>query len=150
MEDRTEEDARFPLLAQRLSAAREALGYTQSGVAAAVPCGFRSWQDYEAGKRVPGAQVVAGLVRLGVNANWLLAGEGPMLLRELGASSATAADLQHLKAVWLGVEEALDELDATMAPDKKLDLVFSLYELTSEAGKPPQRATILRLVRSAA
>lgn len=119
-------------------------------MAAAVGCGLRSWQDYESGEKHPGSKVLYGLAMLGINTNWLLTGEGPMLARDLRIANNLPVDMQHLKAVWLGVEEALAELDATMAPDKKLDLVFSLYELTSEAGKPPQRATILRLVRSAA
>src|SRR5690606_41389100 len=61
----------LPILGSRLKRAREALGYTQKGIAEAVGSKLRSWQDYEAGKKVPGSQVIAGLVRLGVDANWL-------------------------------------------------------------------------------
>ncbi len=37
---------------------------------------FRSWQDYELGKSVPGGKVFEALAKLGFNANWLLTGEG--------------------------------------------------------------------------
>ena len=51
---------------------------------------------------MPGGKVICGLVRLGINANWLLTGEGPMLLdpaAELGRLMAEArgvAPIQQL------------------------------------------------------
>lgn len=32
---------------------------------------------------MPGGKIISGLVRLGINANWLLTGEGVMLLKDL-------------------------------------------------------------------
>lgn len=66
----------------RLKEVRQALGYTQKGIAEAVGSKLRSWQDYEAGKKTPGSQVIVGLVRLRINANWLIDGTGPMFLDE--------------------------------------------------------------------
>jgi len=45
-------------------------------MATAVGATLRSWQDYEAGKRNPGSRIISALVRLGVNANWVLNGIG--------------------------------------------------------------------------
>lgn len=64
----------------RMKAAREAIGLTQVGLATAVGGSKRGIQENEARNRVPGGEVVAGMVRLGINANWLLTGEGDMLL----------------------------------------------------------------------
>lgn len=64
----------------RMKAAREAIGLTQVGLAKAVGGSRRGIQENEARNRVPGGAVVAYMVRLGINANWLLTGEGDMLL----------------------------------------------------------------------
>lgn len=42
-----------------------------------------SLRKYEQGSSLPGFEAIAGFVRIGINANWLLTGEGPMLLTEL-------------------------------------------------------------------
>lgn len=63
-------------LGGRLKRARKILGHTQKSMADAVGSKLRSWQDYEANRKVPGSQVLAGLVDLSVNANWVLTGKG--------------------------------------------------------------------------
>ena len=75
----------------RLRLVRERLGYTQSGISTAVGSKLRSWQGYEKGARVPGSSVIAGLVELGVNANWVLAGKGEMLLADAATQPAESA-----------------------------------------------------------
>lgn len=50
-----------------------------------------SVRDYELGNRIPGGEAVADLVSIGINANWLLTGEGAMLLSDAQASPARPA-----------------------------------------------------------
>jgi transcriptional regulator with XRE-family HTH domain len=66
-------------LADRLKQARSSLHKEQKELAAMLGISFRSWQDYELGKSVPGGKVFEALVNHGLNANWLLVGEGPMM-----------------------------------------------------------------------
>ncbi len=66
-------------LADRLKKARNSLSKEQKEMAEILGISFRSWQDYELGKSVPGGKVFESLTRQGFNANWLLAGEGPMM-----------------------------------------------------------------------
>lgn len=68
---------------ERLKAARAALGFTQKQMAEQSGVSARGYQGYEDGRSLPGAEAMAGLVRLGINANWLLKGDGPMLLADL-------------------------------------------------------------------
>jgi phage repressor protein C with HTH and peptisase S24 domain len=63
----------------RLKAARLSLHREQKEMAEILGISFRSWQDYELGKSVPGGKVFETLTRHGFNANWLLMGEGVML-----------------------------------------------------------------------
>lgn len=65
-------------LAERLKTVRESAGNDQKTMAEQLGISFRSWQDYELGKSVPGGKVFEALVKLGFNANWLLTGEGAM------------------------------------------------------------------------
>lgn len=66
-----------------MKAAREHLGLNQDGLAQAVGVSKRGIQANERQISVPGGEVICGMVQLGINANWLLTGEGPMLLRDL-------------------------------------------------------------------
>ena len=67
----------------RFKQARAALGLTQKEFCAVIGKPVPSLQDYEAGKSMPGGEAVAALIGAGINANWLLTGEGPMLLADL-------------------------------------------------------------------
>lgn len=62
----------------RLKKVRATLAKTQPEMDAALNIGKRSWQRYESEGQIPGSKVVAGLVRLGFNANWILTGKGSM------------------------------------------------------------------------
>ncbi|KAB7624358.1 helix-turn-helix domain-containing protein [Alkalilimnicola sp. S0819] len=96
---------------ERLRAAREALGYAQKGIAEAAGSKLRSWQDYEAGKKTPGSQVIAGLVSLGINANWILKGTGPMLLTGAGIETTQNQSGSGFDAELDAVEAQLADLD---------------------------------------
>lgn len=74
-------------LAQRLRQARKQLGYTQQNMGRAIGGTLRAWQEYEAGRRRPRQEALAGLARMGVNVNWVLVGEGPMWSTELGGAT---------------------------------------------------------------
>jgi len=68
-------------LAERLKEIRIAMDYTQRQMASAIGLKLPSLQDYEQSKSVPGGNVIALLVDIGVDANWLLNGDGEMLRR---------------------------------------------------------------------
>lgn len=70
-------------ICERLKAARKALQLTQRQAAEQSGVSVRSYQGYEDGRSVPGGEALAGLVGTGINANWLLTGQGPMLLSDL-------------------------------------------------------------------
>lgn len=61
---------------------RESLGYTQKEMAKALDTNPQTWQVYEAGKSVPGGNVLEVLARLGFNVNWILTGIGQMKSEE--------------------------------------------------------------------
>ncbi|THF63740.1 helix-turn-helix transcriptional regulator [Pseudothauera nasutitermitis] len=85
-------------LPERLKAVRAALGLTQKEFAAQSGVSPRGYQGYEDGRSVPGGEAIEGLVRAGVNANWLLTGEGPMLRSELEEAAVWRARAGQLQA----------------------------------------------------
>ena len=98
--------------------------------------------------------MIAGLVAHGLNANWVLTGEGPMMLEQLGQPSAPKGkvlDEQLLRLVIEAVEEALEILDLDIDPPaKKADLILAIYEMYDDTGVQPDAAKVIRLVKTAA
>ena len=92
--------------------------------ALAMVAGARSksgLQDNEAGKNIPGGQMIAALVHVGINANWLLTGEGPMLLADLAPPPAKPVapriNIDALAAIIEGTLKA--------APDMSVEAVVN-------------------------
>lgn len=67
-------------LGTRLKEVRNILGMSQTAIAKATESSLPSWQGYEAGKNVPGGKVLEALSRIGIDANWVLTGNGKMML----------------------------------------------------------------------
>lgn len=68
---------------QQLKIARAALGLDQKEFSALSGIPLDTYKKYEGGVRQPGSEAISGIARAGINANWLLIGEGPMLLKDL-------------------------------------------------------------------
>ncbi|MDD2366295.1 MAG: helix-turn-helix transcriptional regulator [Desulfuromonadaceae bacterium] len=131
-------------LSERLKIARDSLGKEQKEIALLLNISFRSWQDYEAGKSVPGGKVFESLVKLGFNANWLLTGEGPMK----GFTAVPEAERKTIDpdkpAVYLDViEDVFEEITrifdrkvgnrrAEISSDKSVTLVMLLARIYSK------------------
>jgi len=99
--------------AERLLEIRKATGLTGGRIALCGGVTKQTFSGYLHTGRLPSACVLANWVRkLGVNANWLLTGEGPMFLEQLGqqaaGSAGEAAELPESA-------DALSEVSATVA-----------------------------------
>lgn len=67
-------------IGDRLRDARKKLDMTQSRLASSAGIPLGTYKKYEGDDRVPGAEALAGLAKVGININWLLSGDGPVLL----------------------------------------------------------------------
>lgn len=70
-------------IGSRMRVAREHLGLTQSKLATQFGYSDRTYQKNETGMNEAGICLTVAFAQLGINANWLLTGEGPMLLADL-------------------------------------------------------------------
>jgi phage repressor protein C with HTH and peptisase S24 domain len=79
-------------ISARLKVARTSLALNQKEFASQSGASFSAYQKYEMGMSVPGGEAIEGFVRLGINANWLLTGEGPMRMADITQSGVATAD----------------------------------------------------------
>lgn len=67
----------------RLKAWRDSFGWNQAEAASRLQLSASTYQNYERDVRAPNTEGWEAFYRVGINANWLLSGEGPMLLEDL-------------------------------------------------------------------
>ncbi|MBN8516605.1 MAG: helix-turn-helix domain-containing protein [Candidatus Accumulibacter sp.] len=134
----------------RIKQARGVLGLTQKDLCEATGMPLPSLKNYEASQRIPGGDAIAALMHAGINANWLLTGEGPMLLAELQAPSthAPGMDRDRLRRAVKAMEKGLSAGGITMPPGKKAGLLLAVYDLLEEPGVTEEK--VINLVIAAA
>ena len=137
-------------LNSRLKAWRESKRLTQDHAAALLGFPVRTYQKYELGSSAPGAGAMEAFVTAGgINANWLLTGEGPMLLGDLQAAGWSGAlDRERMAMAVEALEEVLIEANRTMAPAKKAQVLLAAYDLLEEPSAT--RAKVVQLLKFAA
>lgn len=88
---------------------------------------------------------------VGVDCAWLATGAGPMYKDAPTGPSAAGAglDLATLRLAIETVEEALLETGRGLAPTGKAEMVAAVYELFRDGEGKIEKATVLRLVKSA-
>ena len=112
-------------LSKRLKAARTVLGLTQKELASAVNAKIRGYQDNESGKTTPGSNVITGFVGLGINANWLLTGEGEMSIKE----DLKEGQKDYVRALLDDDQQAEARINAYAAPRvKQIHENFALFK----------------------
>lgn len=67
-------------IADRLKRARAFFALNQKEFASICGVGFSTYQKYEMGLSLPGAEAMAGFAKVKINTNWLLTDEGDMMV----------------------------------------------------------------------
>ena len=84
------------LVGERLKEAIKQLGTTQKLFAKAAQIPLPSLSDYIRGKSMPGGEAMHGISSIGINTNWLLTGEAPMLLADLVAPAPAGVNVDAM------------------------------------------------------
>ena len=137
-------------LNSRLKAWREEKKLNQAQAANLLGVPVATFIKWEVGTRAPGAAAMEAFVTAGgINANWLLTGEGPMLLGDLQAAGWSGAlDRERMAMAVEALEEVLLEAGRTMAPAKKAQVLLAAYDLLEEPSAT--RAKVVQLLKFAA
>ena len=114
----------------RIKAARDSLGLSQDGLALAVGVSKRGIQSNERQISVPGGEVICGMVHLGINANWLLTGEGPMLLADLVDATAERRQVALIRA--------FDEYWGSLEREMRREVAAADFQEVYNAGRWPR------------
>lgn len=84
------------VIALRLKQARTKLGHTQKSFFEEFGMPVASLKNYEGAKQIPGGEAIALFSCAGINANWLLTGEGPMLLADMVQQAPSGINVDAL------------------------------------------------------
>jgi transcriptional regulator with XRE-family HTH domain len=103
-----------------------------------------TFQKYETGISLPGAEAIEAFMRVGINANWLLTGKGEMLLADMQAPqhqghasipSLGELDTQRLQLAIETIEEVLEESGRKITAAKKAEAIKLAYEIFEDEDK---------------
>ena len=132
----------------RLKVWREAASLKQVEAADKLGLSASTYQNYERDVRAPNTEGWEAFVRAGINANWLLTGEGPMLLADLQTASrpAEAIDTETLTYVIEEIERVLKARRLELRPEKKAALIQLLYDYCADTGRQ-EPGTIERFLK---
>jgi transcriptional regulator with XRE-family HTH domain len=117
----------------RLRSVRLRLRLTQREMAAAANVKYRSWQDYESGKSIPGGKVLAALAIVGINTNWLLTGAGPVRVHDESGSGGRGL----LQAVVDAIGDVLLETAQRHTPEEQAAVLAAFRRLYQRLSAEP-------------
>ena len=121
----------------RIKNARIALQLTQDQICAKSGIPLSTFGKYERGLMNPGTEAIEGLVRAGINANWLLTAEGPMLLADIPLTNEKISplDVEVLTHVIEEIEKTLNKRKLVLDAAQKAALIQLIYDYCVETGK---------------
>ncbi len=129
-------------VSERMKAVREGSDKNQREFAEILGISYPAIQSYETGKSVPGGNVLAAYANLGFNVNWILTGEGPMVLDVKDSSLYFLQDNTLLDNVIMATEDYLREINEVLPIAKKRELVKALYRVAQDLNYAPNKETI--------
>lgn len=141
-------------ISDRLKEVRTKLELTQPAAASKFNIPLSTWKQYEKGPSEPGSGALRGLAEEGININWLLTGQGPMLLADLAPKSeapepSSPVNYELLTSLIEMLERILDERNLMLAPARKAAAIQIMYEycmLDQQAATPATVEKFLKLV----
>ena len=112
-------------LHDRIKLIRQTLGLSQRKMAECIGCHYITWQTYENGKSIIGGAMLAELVRLGFNANWILTGTGAMKIKD---GERNCLDPEFLTRVISEAQKWQEHENIILPPEKQALIYVMLYD----------------------
>lgn len=126
---KSEEKTLVAEVSERLRAFRSHTGLSQERFGELLGGTKRGVQANESGRNAPQAKALAGLAKMGLNLNWLIAGIGPMLLSKLGDSrEQSVVDADKLGFAMASVEKAIAARQLRLTAETRGKLAALVYQ----------------------
>ena len=109
-------------IAERLRDLRKQFGISQQEMSRQLGISKPAWQGYELGKNEPGCAVIAKLVGLGIDANWVLTGKGTIKL-----SDANVWFCENVK-FRMALENAYKQIEVISFSKEYAHLMFAVWK----------------------
>lgn len=130
------------LIGERMKVFRESLGLGQEQLAAQIGGSKRGIQDNEWGKAAPNSKILVGLAKLGLNVNWLLLGEGEMLMKNV-STSVTPSDIKLYGDAMEAIDYLLQQGNKAASYQQRRALVDALYQASKQAGEVDKTMAVM-------
>ncbi len=139
-------------ISERLKAFRAKLKLTQKQLAEQIGVSGRGYQGYEDGRSVPGGDAIGRFVKLGLNANWLLTGDGDMLILPLKRGTyegyhrkESLSIRESVTAAYIASETSAYVAIADYENDSASTLMFHKDWIRSELNAHPSDLCLVRV-----
>ena len=120
-------------IGSRMKLARDALSLGRAAFVEQFGLNIRTYQKNEAGLNEAGICLAAIFIRAGINANWLLTGEGPMFLADLMPPVVHAPINMGVMAVVM--QGAVGLVGQGMSVEKACRLAVETYQRAMDTGE---------------
>lgn len=135
----------IPGLGKRIVAAYQAVGLNRSQAVHALGSAYTTVTNWENEESVPDAHYILKLSQLsGVNAHWLLTGEGPVYADESRRDAPDPAEQLRIERDRAVVNEYLaSDLAVSISPE--VERLLREFDFSSVGSEPPTVKTVHRL-----
>ncbi len=117
-----------------MKAAREALNLTQARFCEQYGYKLRTYQKNEGGDSEAGICLAAAFVQAGINSNWILTGEGAMLLAD-SQSVREVPERINTGALAALLRGAIAVVEGGMSVDRAAKMAADMYDQARVAGE---------------
>lgn len=116
-------------IGERLRIFRESKKLTQAQMAAAVGGSTPGYKSNEQGTALPNSKLLIGLRGMGLNVDWLLSGEGPMLRADLhGSVQHELVSPERLGFAIAAVDKVAKDKGVSLSSEKRGKLAALVYQ----------------------
>lgn len=126
--DATMSESAKPQIGERLRFFRESKKMSQVQMAAVLEGTTRGLQNNELNISLPNSKVLIGLYGLGLNINWLLSGEGPMLMSDIQSIPPALVNTERLAQALDAVGKVAAARGLALSPEKHSKLAALVYQ----------------------
>ncbi len=124
--------------------AREYLHMTQVEAAERLGIAVPTYQRCESSRANPKAAILLGFRAMGISAEWLLGGEGEMLLADRGQAAPESEDsnevIKHRTLLFdmvVGMESQVQDSGLNPTPEQRANMILFMTDMMVDGKMPP-------------